>query len=70
MSLECYESLWMIDAFESATGRTFTVDNINDLPFIDAKTAEQWCITWGKEFPHLQYKAVRYVRCEEKEKVQ
>lgn len=64
-----YDSFWMIEAVMTETGHTFTVDNIHDLPFIDAETAEQWCITWHKEFPHIKYRPVRYMRVEEGNKV-
>jgi hypothetical protein len=60
-----YDFLWMIEAFIPETGHRFTVDNIHDLPFVDAETAKQWCITWHKEFPHIEYKAIRYMKVQE-----
>lgn len=62
-----YDFFWMIEANDGK--KTFTVDNIHDLPFIDAETAEQWCVTWNKEFPHIQYKPICYMRVEEGNKV-
>lgn len=64
-----YVEFWMVEGFIPETGHRFTVDHIHDLPFVDGETAEQWCITWGKEMPHIQYKAVRYMKCEEKERI-
>lgn len=67
MNALIYAEFWLVEATNGA--KTWSVDNIHDLPFVDAETAQAYCDKWHEEFPSIHYKIVRYMRVEEKEKV-
>lgn len=59
-----YEEFWLAEATNDT--KTWSVDNVEDMPFVSLETCQANCDRWHKEFPHIHYKPVRYVRCEEK----
>jgi len=61
---QVYQEFWLAEANNGI--KTFTVDNVEDMPFVSLETCQASCDRWHKEFPHIHYKPVRYVRCEEK----
>lgn len=65
-----YESFWMVEAFNTSTGHRFTVDEIQDMPFVSFETAQANCERYNKELPHIQYRPVQYMKVEEKQRVQ
>lgn len=62
-----YPSFWMVEAVKD--GVTWTVDNANDLPFVDYLTAAMYAYKWSEEYPGTRYYPVEYMRLE-KEKIQ
>jgi len=48
-----YPSFWMVEA--NKNGEVFTVDNANDLPFVDAATAQHYADKWSIEYPDTKY---------------
>lgn len=62
-----YEEFWLAEA--TSDTKTWSVDNVEDMPFVSLETCQANCDRWHKEFPHITYRPVRYMRCEEKEKV-
>lgn len=63
-----YAEFYMAEATKN--GKTWTVDNLGDLPFTDLEMAQIHCDIWAKEFPSTTYRPIRYMKVEEKHKVQ
>lgn len=63
-----YAEFWMVEATNST--HTWTVDNIEDLPFVSLETAQANCDRYCKEFPGTRYKPIQYMKVVEKDKVQ
>lgn len=64
-----YIEFWMVEAHRSSDGHRWTCDNVEDMPFVSLETAQANANRWMEEFPGTIYKPVKYLRCEEKEKV-
>lgn len=64
---QTYDEFFMIDADKD--GHKWTADGREDYPFLSLEMAESYREMWSKDHPDTQFKIVRYMRCEEKEKV-
>lgn len=68
MGKETYDEFWMVDAQKGA--RRWTADERADYPFRSLEMAENHIKTWSKEHPDINYKPVKFMRIEEKHRVQ
>lgn len=68
MNPPVYAEFWMVEATNST--HTWTVDNIEDLPFVSLETAQANCNRYNKEFPGTTYRPAHYMKVEEKQRVQ
>lgn len=65
---ETYDEFWMIDAQKG--NRKWTADERADYPFLSLEMAENHIKNWSKEHPDIDYKPVKFMRIEEKQRVQ
>lgn len=65
---EMYDEFWMIEAQKGK--RKWTADERADYPFLSLEMAENHIKNWSKEHPDIDYKPVKFMRIEEKQRVQ
>jgi len=64
---QTYDEFFMVDAEKD--GHKWTADGREDYPFLSLEMAESYRDMWSKDHPDTQFKIVRYMRCEEGNKV-